>query len=66
MNFKIKQLAIIFFYTTVIMCSISLTSCAQRPVVKSKSTITKVKKPNILFIMLDDLGKEWIETYGAP
>ncbi|MBV1888522.1 MAG: sulfatase-like hydrolase/transferase [Urechidicola sp.] len=22
-------------------------------------------KPNILFIMLDDLGKEWIETYGA-
>ncbi len=23
------------------------------------------KKPNILFIMLDDLGKEWVDTYGA-
>ncbi|MDN5204568.1 sulfatase-like hydrolase/transferase [Fulvivirgaceae bacterium BMA10] len=23
------------------------------------------KRPNILFIMLDDLGKEWISTYGA-
>lgn len=23
------------------------------------------QQPNILFIMLDDLGKEWVETYGA-
>ena len=23
------------------------------------------QKPNILFIMLDDLGKEWISCYGA-
>ena len=23
------------------------------------------KRPNILFIMLDDLGKEWISGYGA-
>lgn len=23
------------------------------------------KQPNILFIMLDDLGKEWVESYGA-
>jgi len=23
------------------------------------------EKPNILFIMVDDLGKEWISTYGA-
>mgnify|MGYP006159212731 FL=1 len=24
-----------------------------------------VSKPNILFIMVDDLGKEWISCYGA-
>lgn len=30
----------------------------------SKAKI-KAQKPNILFIMLDDLGKEWIEAYGA-
>ncbi len=26
---------------------------------------SKATKPNILFIMLDDLGKEWISCYGA-
>lgn len=25
----------------------------------------KTEKPNILFILLDDLGKEWISAYGA-
>ncbi len=25
----------------------------------------QVKQPNILFILLDDLGKEWISAYGA-
>ncbi|MCH2206080.1 MAG: sulfatase-like hydrolase/transferase [Lentisphaerales bacterium] len=25
----------------------------------------KAEKPNILFILLDDLGKEWVSTYGA-
>ena len=25
----------------------------------------KPKKPNILFILLDDLGKEWVSAYGA-
>jgi|GEM_PF-5350822 len=23
------------------------------------------KKPNILFILTDDLGKEWVSSYGA-
>ncbi len=23
------------------------------------------RKPNIIFIMLDDLGKEWVSTYGT-
>lgn len=25
----------------------------------------QAEKPNILFVLLDDLGKEWISTYGA-
>jgi len=25
----------------------------------------KTDKPNILFILLDDLGKEWLDVYGA-
>ena len=29
------------------------------------STSTKEKKPNIIFIMVDDLGKEWISCYGS-
>jgi hypothetical protein len=37
---------------------IGLLSCS--PV---KSTVPK--KPNILFIFADDLGKEWISSYGA-
>ncbi len=24
-----------------------------------------VEKPNIIFIMVDDLGKEWVGCYGA-
>jgi arylsulfatase A-like enzyme len=27
--------------------------------------ITELEKPNILFIFADDLGKEWISSYGA-
>ncbi len=65
MNFKIRQLINIISYSTLVMCFIALTSCAQKTFTKTKPTITKVKKPNILFIMLDDLGKEWVETYGA-
>jgi arylsulfatase A-like enzyme len=39
---------------------------AQPPVV-SLSAVSRVErsKPNILFIMVDDLGKEWVGCYGA-
>jgi len=30
-----------------------------------KSNRTQTEKPNIIFIMVDDLGKEWINCYGA-
>lgn len=28
-------------------------------------TVNAQKRPNILFILTDDLGKEWVSTYGA-
>ena len=31
----------------------------------AKSVEAAESKPNILFIMVDDLGKEWISCYGA-
>jgi len=42
-----------------------LSACAQqKKVSKSEALITKTK-PNILFILLDDMGKEWVSSYGA-
>ena len=29
------------------------------------STVAAADKPNLIFIMVDDLGKEWISSYGA-
>jgi arylsulfatase A-like enzyme len=40
-------------------CSTGTKKNQEKPQVVSQS------KPNILFIMLDDLGKEWIGAYGA-
>lgn len=33
--------------------------------IKTNLVFKKPDKPNILFIMVDDLGKEWISCYGA-
>lgn len=41
------------------MCLITLPVLADKPVDGSRD------KPNIVFIMVDDLGKEWIGAYGA-
>ncbi len=40
----------ILFFTFIFVCSIQ---------------VKAVVKPNILFIMVDDLGKDWISCYGA-
>lgn len=40
-----------------------IASCASARVF-AQETLEK-KKPNILFIMADDLGKEWVSCYGA-
>ena len=29
------------------------------------ANIARAGKPNIIFIMVDDLGKDWISCYGA-
>ena len=31
----------------------------------STTEASNPKKPNILFIMIDDLGKDWVSCYGA-
>ena len=35
------------------------------PLIAAEKTQPPPSQPNILFIMLDDLGKEWISCYGA-
>ena len=39
--------------------------CAFTTLFLDSAGATDVEKPNILFIMVDDLGKEWISCYGA-
>ena len=57
----IKKVLVVLFLG-VFVC----TGCAQHKEKNtSKSETATKKKPNILFIMLDDMGKEWVETYGA-
>jgi len=50
-----------FFYRLFLLSSILIvgicSSCSYKEV--------ENKKPNILFILLDDLGKEWVGAYGA-
>lgn len=36
---------------------------AEKPA--AKPPVVSLSKPNILFIMVDDLGKEWVSCYGA-
>lgn len=43
-------------------CLLLLWCCGEK--VKTKQLVKK-EPPNILFILVDDLGKEWISTYGA-
>ena len=46
-------------FTVLTLISIGLLSgCSQ------ESTDTP-RKPNIIFILVDDLGKEWVSAYGA-
>ena len=39
-----------------LLCTLTVNSAIARPV---------TEKPNIIFILLDDLGKEWISCYGG-
>jgi len=64
MNFKINTSTLKCFFIIGLICSVVLVGCAQKPS-KVNTGNTEVKKPNILFIMLDDMGKEWVEAYGA-
>jgi len=45
--------------------SVLLAACERAAPPAETVTVTAEPKPNILFIMLDDLGKEWISAYGA-
>lgn len=48
---------------TALLASGYLTSCAVSE--PQKRHPVSGKKPNIIFIMVDDLGKEWVSCYGA-
>lgn len=54
----------IYILKTIVLASvvISAGSCQNANV---KNNISRTDKPNILFILIDDLGKEWISGYGA-
>lgn len=48
--------------TKLIMSACSAALCATSCVSQGAD---RAQKPNVLFILVDDLGKEWIEQYGA-
>lgn len=50
----------------IICIAIGLSSLTSLPLVRAADAApTAADKPNILFILADDLGKEWIGCYGA-
>ncbi|MBK3518896.1 sulfatase-like hydrolase/transferase [Carboxylicivirga marina] len=49
-----------FIYTICTIFILGLCSCNQ-----DKNTVTEESRPNIIVILVDDLGKEWISHYGA-
>ena len=50
-----------------VLALVLLTACSQTKsnTVSKTTEPTTNKRPNILFILLDDIGKEWVSTYGA-
>jgi len=48
----------------IVSTAIVLVSCGNTTS-NINTSITKNKKPNILFILLDDMGKEWVSQYNA-
>ena len=65
----INQSTTVWFLNAIVLMtlSIALINCSskQSPKNQEQESIEEVEKPNILFIMVDDLGKEWISSYGA-
>ena len=55
---------ILFLYVSTLLIIGTGINCVPNNKGKGEANKTKVK-PNILFILTDDLGKEWISSYGA-
>lgn len=55
-----KVLQCLLKSTALLFITLSLTQCASQ--IENDGTD---RPPNILFIMVDDLGKEWVSCYGA-
>ena len=51
-------------WSFVLLFASLIMSCANSKTNKTISK-TKSKKPNIVFILLDDMGKEWVSQYNA-
>ena len=46
-----------------LLLPILLYACGDKP--SKKQIPQEAEKPNIIFLMVDDLGKEWLSCYGA-
>lgn len=60
---KITSKYLAFKYCGLVVICFSMIGCPSS--FTGKQAGTQIEKPNILFILLDDLGKEWVSSYGA-
>ena len=51
--------------TLLLLLTLTISCNSAKPKIKTGNTTDSIQKPNILFILLDDMGKEWVSQYNA-
>ena len=56
-----------FYYILIslVLAGLTINCNGPKPKTQTIETTENTKKPNILFILLDDMGKEWVSQYNA-